>query len=118
MSISNIEIHNTLTPTYYQKINTVTVQIDLGPLATQISQALRSSHQDTARICPAMDELYSMLGRPAESEEEAEAARLVASIPGKPPSTASCITCCDHSKEHVIASCMACWAWSQQPHPP
>ena len=88
----------------------MTVQIDLGALATQISQALRSSHQDTARICPAMDELYSMLGRPAESEEEAEAARLVASIPGTSSSfTVSHVTCCNHYQQQVIASSMARW---------
>lgn len=33
-------------------------------------------------MCPAIDELYAMLGKGAEAEHQAEADRLIALIPG------------------------------------
>ena len=57
-------------------------QVDLEPLRECFEAAERAA-QGGARICPALDELYSMLGQPPEDHYTDEIAQIMSSIPSK-----------------------------------
>lgn len=57
------------------------LQVDLTPLRNHIDRALGEGYQE-ARICPALDELYSLLGRPVDEAMDQSISRMMASIPG------------------------------------
>lgn len=59
----------------------IILQVDLSKLRNHIGRALGEGYEE-ARICPALDELYSLLGRPTDDAMDESISRMMASIPG------------------------------------
>lgn len=57
------------------------LQVDLSPIRSHVKTALDAIDRQ-AQICPAMDELYALLGQESAVQADQQAAELIDSLPG------------------------------------
>ena len=86
------------------------MQIDPTPLRQHIAVALGGDYEE-AKICPAMEELYRLLGASPDTDHEAEAASLLADIPGTACSRRlAAVKCCLAYPKRILNILKGCLA--------